>query len=93
MPTPARISPFAATAASLPPRHTSVATLPALDDIQRDLDELLMLWDCARASGEDITRNRLIFIPDHDPVPRKDDGGIDLAQVTKITILEITDYH
>lgn len=37
--------------------------------------------------------NRLIFAPDHDPVPRKDDGGIDLAQVTEITILEITDYH
>lgn len=37
--------------------------------------------------------NRLVFTPDHDPVPRKDDGGIDLAQVTKITILEITDYH
>ena len=60
MPTPARISPFAAAAASLPPRHTSVVTLPVLDDIQRDLDELLMLWDCARASGEDITRNRLL---------------------------------
>lgn len=60
MPTSARISPFAAATASLPPRHTSVATLPALDDIQRDLDELLMLWDCARASGEDITRNRLL---------------------------------
>lgn len=59
MPTSARISPFAAAAASLPPRHTSVATLPALDDIQRDLDELLMLWDCAHASGEDITRCRI----------------------------------
>ena len=58
--TPARISPFAAAAASLPPRHTSVATLPALDDIQRDLDELLMLWDCAITHGEDITRNRLL---------------------------------
>lgn len=42
----------------------------------------------------DIDKNyRLIFTPDHDPVPRKDDGGIDLAQVTEITILEITDYH
>ena len=42
----------------------------------------------------DLDKNyRLIFTPDHDPVPRKDDGGIDLAQVTEITILEITDYH
>ena len=56
----ASISPFAAAAASLPPRHTSVATLPALEDIQCDLDELLTLWDCAITHGEDITRNRLI---------------------------------
>ncbi len=36
---------------------------------------------------------RIIFIPDHDPVPRLDDGGVDLARVTAIKILEITDYH
>ena len=56
----ARISPFAVAAAALLPPNDSTAPLPALDDIQRDLDELLMLWDCARASGEDITRNRLL---------------------------------
>ena len=58
--TPARISPFAAAAASLPPRHTSVATLPAPAHIQRAPPRLLMLWDGARASGEDIARNRLL---------------------------------
>lgn len=36
---------------------------------------------------------RLIFRPDHAPVPRRDDGGIDLSQVTEICILEIADYH
>ncbi len=36
---------------------------------------------------------RLIFEPAHDPVPRKEDGGIDLARVTAIRILEVTDYH
>ena len=36
---------------------------------------------------------RLIFEPDHEPVPVKEDGGIDLTAVTAITILEITDYH
>ena len=58
--TPARISPFAAAAAAFLPLNDSTAPLSALDDIQRDLDELLMLWDCAHASGEDITRNRLL---------------------------------
>ena len=36
---------------------------------------------------------RLIFKPDHEPVPLKDDGGIDIGRVTAITIVEIIDYH
>ena len=38
-------------------------------------------------------RNRIVFIPNHDPVPIKEDGGVDLASVTSITILEVVDYH
>jgi len=36
---------------------------------------------------------RLVFEPDHDPVPRKIDGGIDVARVTAITVLDVIDYH
>ncbi len=36
---------------------------------------------------------RLIFFPNHDPVPQVDDGGIDLTAVTQITITEVVDYH
>lgn len=36
---------------------------------------------------------RLIFEPDHDPVPRKDDGGINWSMVTRVQIIEIVDYH
>jgi len=36
---------------------------------------------------------RLVFAPDHDPIPRLEDGGIDKGDVTRITIIEITDYH
>ena len=36
---------------------------------------------------------RLIFIPAHDPVPKKPDGGIDRARVAAIEIIEITDPH
>jgi proteic killer suppression protein len=36
---------------------------------------------------------RLIFEPNHEPIPRKPDGGIDLEQVTAITIVEVADYH
>lgn len=37
--------------------------------------------------------HRLVFEPNHDPLPRKDDEGIDLEQVTAIKILEVIDYH
>lgn len=36
---------------------------------------------------------RLIFVPDHDPTPRLDDGGIDRSSITRISITEVADYH
>ncbi len=36
---------------------------------------------------------RLVFVPDHDPVPTKADGGLDWAQVTRVVILEVADTH
>ena len=42
----------------------------------------------------DISANhRLIFEPNHDPVPEKDDGSIDTIRITDIIILRTTDYH
>jgi plasmid maintenance system killer protein len=38
-------------------------------------------------------RYRLIFKPANDPVPRKDDGGLDWTKVTIIQILGVEDYH
>ena len=37
--------------------------------------------------------HRLVFRPDHDPIPVKADGGIDTEQVTAITVIDIVDYH
>lgn len=36
---------------------------------------------------------RLLFIPDHDPVPTKDDGGLDWSAVTAVCITAIEDTH
>ena len=36
---------------------------------------------------------RLIFEPDHESVPRKNDGGMDLNRITAIKILDVVDYH
>ena len=36
---------------------------------------------------------RLILIPNHDETPRKPDGGLDWARITKVQLIEITDTH
>jgi plasmid maintenance system killer protein len=36
---------------------------------------------------------RLIFAPNHNPMPLLPDGGIDRARVTKVVITEVVDYH
>lgn len=43
----------------------------------------------------DISGNhRIVFKPDYDNPPKKEDGGLDWAKVTQINIIEIgEDYH
>ncbi len=36
---------------------------------------------------------RLVFKPNHAPVPLREDGGIDTERVTAITIIDVVDYH
>lgn len=36
---------------------------------------------------------RLIFVPVHEPIPVKSDGGLDWKQVTAIKILGVEDTH
>jgi len=36
---------------------------------------------------------RLVFIPEHNPIPQKPDGGLDWEKVKRIQIVEVTDYH
>lgn len=36
---------------------------------------------------------RLIFEPNHNPRPLKEDKGLDLGKITAITILGVEDYH
>jgi plasmid maintenance system killer protein len=42
----------------------------------------------------DISGNyRIVFVPDHKPVPVKDDSSIDCILITDIKILGTEDYH
>ena len=36
---------------------------------------------------------RLIFVPNHDPLPLQEDGGLDWGQVSMITIWSVEDTH
>ncbi|MDX9776126.1 MAG: hypothetical protein RBT40_09300 [Petrimonas sp.] len=42
----------------------------------------------------EITGNyRLILEPCNEPLPVKEDGGLDLKKITRIKIIEVEDYH
>lgn len=36
---------------------------------------------------------RLILEPDHDPLPRRPDGGIDPDQIVAVKVVAVVDYH
>ena len=36
---------------------------------------------------------RLLFVTANNPIPEKDDGGLDIEKITEIEIIEITDTH
>jgi proteic killer suppression protein len=54
----------------------------------------LLKVDRSNQFAVDIPANwRIIFEPDHDPIPVNKDGSIDCSAITKITIIEVKDYH
>ena len=54
----------------------------------------LLKADRSNHFAVDISANwRIIFEPDHNPIPVSKDGSIDCSAITKITIIEVEDYH
>jgi proteic killer suppression protein len=50
--------------------------------------------DCEGQLSVDLEHPyRLLFIPANDPIPVKQDGGLDWIKVTEIEIIEIVDTH
>lgn len=69
---------------------------PTLADVPRDPPVRchLLTGDLAGHFAIVLKENwRLIFRPDHDPVPTKEDQGIDLKKITAIVIEGVEDYH
>lgn len=72
-------------------------------EASENLDILMRIpaANCHELSGDrkeqfavDISGNyRLIFVPDHDPVPRTADGNLDAIRIVEIKMLGKEDYH
>ena len=76
-------------------RVASLAAAPALADMRGVPGRFHQLTG-DRAYQFALTINaseRLVFEPDHSPLPTLPDGGVDLAAVTRIRIIEVVDYH
>ncbi len=85
-----------ATADKLQQRLAELMAAGTLDDVMR-----LPSARCHQLSHDRkghlavdlVNPKRLIFVPDHNPVPTKPDGGLDWTKVTRITVKQIVDYH
>ena len=72
-------------------------------DIAENLDEISRVPParCHELSGDrdgqlsvDLSHpQRLVFIPANDPIPLKEDGGLDWEKVDEVEIIEIVDPH
>ena len=77
-------------------RMTQIAAVETLADL-----DLLPGARCHALTGNfkgmfavDLVHpDRLLFSPDHEPLPLKDDGGLILKEVTAVLIEGIGDYH
>lgn len=69
---------------------------PSLDDVPKGSPDWCHELSNDRAGQFAVTIKdnwRIIFVPDHEPIPLKADGGIELCAITAIRIIEIGDYH
>ncbi len=85
-----------ALARKLQQRLAELAAADSLDDISHLPPARCHELQADRAgqlSIDLVHPHRLILEPDEDPIPRKDDGGLDWKQVTKIVVLEVCDTH
>ena len=76
-------------------RLASLRAAPTLHDIRGVPGRCHALTgDRAGQLAMTISRNeRLVFEPDHLPVPQLEDGGLDWNRVTRIRVIGLVDYH
>ena len=68
-------------------------TLPLVPSTPPDRLHALIADRSGQYAVDLIHPRRLVFVPNHDPVPLREDGGLDRDRVTAITIMEVVNYH
>ena len=76
-------------------RLASLMAAPTLADLEGVPGRFHPLsGDRSGAFAGSVSGNlRIVFVPNHDPVPILPDGGVDQKSVTAISITEVVDYH
>ncbi|MER8748084.1 system killer suppression protein [Mesorhizobium sp. M1050] len=77
-------------------RHAFLAAAPALADVPTDKPFRRHLLEGDRKGQWSVAVKNgicICLVPDHDPVPEMESGGIDLKKVTKVRIIYVGDYH
>jgi toxin HigB-1 len=77
-------------------RMALLRAAPALADVshEKPIRRHQLSGDRSGEFAVDLVHpHRLVFQPAHDPVPKRDDGGINLQKVTAIKILGVEGYH
>ena len=68
----------------------NLAAVPTDKPVRR---HLLKAGRAGQFAVDLVHPHRLVFKPNHAPIPRLQDGGIDTERVTAITIIDVVDYH
>jgi len=77
-------------------RYAFLEAAPSLADVPTDKPFRRHLLDGDRKGQWSVAVKNgvcICLVPDHDPVPILESGGVDLKNVTRVKIVYVGDYH
>jgi proteic killer suppression protein len=77
-------------------RYTFLEQAPSLADVPTEKPFRRHLLEGDRKGQWSVAVKNgvcICLVPDHDPVPELESGGVDLKKVTKVKIVYVGDYH
>lgn len=77
-------------------RYAFLEAAPSLADVPTEPPHRRHLLDGDRKGQWSVAVKNgvcICLVPNHDPAPELESGGVDLKKVTKVTIVYVGDYH